>query len=109
MPPACNVLGKPCMFPEQALPEEVGSIGEEDAALAEYSPLLAKLRAHHGFAQHWHDKLQSTSAGGATLQQFRWAVSVRHKLVGERTLHSGGDPVAVQCDRAHHACLQCRS
>ena len=102
----------PCMFPEQVLPEEVGSLGEEDAALAEYSPLVAKLRAHHGFAQHWYDELSSTSAGGATLQQFRWAVSVRHRLVWKAPVGFRRRPCSCcmrSCSDESHACLQRRS
>ena len=55
----------------------VAAVGEEEAPLSEYSPLVAALRVHRARARQWHDRLPDAAAGGASLQQFLWAMSVR--------------------------------
>lgn len=60
----------------QVLSSYVPAVGAEEAELSEYSPLPAALGAAAAVASRWHERLSALASGGATLEQFEWALSV---------------------------------
>lgn len=82
----------------QVLPGYVPAVGAKEAALSEYSPLPAALQAAATAASQWHKRLNASASGGATLEQFEWAlsVSISGGYVNESPNHSGTSALALR-------------